>query len=48
VSWNHLGRSQSEAEVVSLNYYNYSESVDVAEACEKVTALAEGLVEALP
>ncbi len=48
VSWNHLGHSDVEAEVVSLNYYNYSKSADVTEACESVTALAEGMVKALP
>ncbi|OQO93137.1 hypothetical protein B1813_08620 [Saccharomonospora piscinae] len=48
ISWNHLPLSDSEAELVSLNYYDYSDDAEVATACERVTALAEAMVATLP
>ncbi|CAM2916652.1 hypothetical protein SAXI111661_08175 [Saccharomonospora xinjiangensis] len=48
VSWNHLGLSEHEAEVITVSYYDYTEEADVDAACQRVTELAEAMVKTLP
>lgn len=48
VSWNHLGLTEHEAELMTLSYYDYAGEASVDTACSRVTELAKAMVKTLP